>query len=173
MIDMVEIEIADIGFAEELVQFWKKSFLAAYSDIHSEENIQAYFSSCYTVEEASNILISKNYECLKANRDQQTVGISIVNDRKCPLNTELNAIELKHLYLLPSEYGSGLAHEMMDEVFQRAKKAGKSHIWLSVSKLNQRAQRFYMKLGFEQLGTGADIHVGDEVLHSLVLIRNV
>ncbi|WP_436515466.1 GNAT family N-acetyltransferase [Ekhidna sp. To15] len=170
---MIEFEIADIDFAEALVQFWKKSFLAAYSDIHSEENIQAYFSISYTIEEATRILTCKNYECLKAKRDQQTVGISIVNNRRCPLKAELDAMELKHLYLLPSEYGSRLAHRIMDEVFDQLKDAGKTHIWLSVSKLNQRAQRFYKKLGFEMLGKGEDIHVGDEVLPSLVLMKKL
>lgn len=170
---MVEFEIADIGFAEELVQFWKESFLAAYSDTHSEENIKAYFSASYTVEEAINMLSSSNYECLKAKRNHSTVGIAIINNRRCPLKEELNAAELKHLYLLPSEYGSGLANQLMEEVFKKAEAAGQSHVWLSVSKLNARAKRFYVKLGFELLGDGEDINVGNEVLPSLILFKKL
>lgn len=170
---MVEFEIADIGFAEELVQFWKESFLAAYSDIHSPENIQAYFAASYTMDEASKILSSDQYECLIAKRNHSTVGIAIINNRRCPLKEELNAAELKHLYLLPSEYGSGLANQLMEEVFKKVEAAGKSHMWLSVSKLNTRAQRFYKKLRFKLLGDGEDINVGNEVLPSLILIRSL
>ncbi|MEO9483725.1 MAG: GNAT family N-acetyltransferase [Ekhidna sp.] len=170
---MIEFEIADNNFSTQLVQFWRESFLAAYSDVHSAENIQAYFSASYTIEEANKMLSSEHFFCLKANRNQQTVGIAIVNYRRCSLNEGLDTAELKHLYLLPSAYGTGLAHKMMDEVFRSVKKESKSHVWLSVSKLNIRAQRFYKKLGFECIGDGDDIHVGNEVLASLIMIKKL
>lgn len=170
---MVAFEIANKDFSEVLVRFWRESFLAAYGDIHSEENIQTYFSESYTKEEAGQILSSKDFFCLKVKRDQKTVGIAVVNHRHCPQKEDLIASELKQLYLLPSEYGSGLAQQIMDEVFKRIKEEDKEHIWLSVSKLNLRAQRFYEKLGFEYLGEGEDIHVGTEVLPSQVMVRPI
>lgn len=169
---MIEFKIADIGFAEELVKFWRVSFLQAYSEIHSNENIEAYFAQSYTTAEAQRILSDKHFICIKANREGKTVGIAIINHRRCPLKKELNASELKHLYLLSSEYGSGLAQEMVEKVFQISEDAGKSAVWLSVSKLNVRAQRFYQKLGFDLMGNGDDIKVGDELLPSLVMVKN-
>ncbi|MEP1032908.1 GNAT family N-acetyltransferase [Ekhidna sp.] len=170
---MIEFEVADTEFSKELMEFWRESFLAAYGDIHSKENIAAYFSESYTMDEATRILSEDNFVCLKANRDKKTVGIAVVNHRLCPLKKDLEASELKHLYLLPSEYGSGLAQEMMDKVFERVKNEGKEYVWLSVSKLNNRAQRFYEKLGFELLGRGDDIYVGDEVLPSEIMLKRI
>ncbi len=170
---MIEFEIANKDFSEALVHFWRESFLAAYGDIHSMENIQTYFSESYTMETANQVLSSKNYLCLKVKRDNKTVGIVVVNHRQCPWKADLIASELKQLYLLPSEYGSGLAQQIMDEVFKRVREEDKEHIWLSVSKLNLRAQRFYEKLGFEYLGDGEDIYVGTEVLPSQIMMKGL
>ena len=171
---MIEFEVADIDFANELVLFWRESFLAAYGDIHEKSDIESYFEKSYSLHVAQNMLKSQKFVCLKAKRANQLVGIAIVNHTNCPLKkTELKASELKHLYLLASEYGSGLAHEMMSQVRRIVKDADKEHIWLSVSKLNERAQRFYEKVDFEVIGEGENIHVGNEVLPSLVMIRAI
>ncbi|MEO9871923.1 GNAT family N-acetyltransferase [Ekhidna sp.] len=170
---MIEFEIADVRFSEELVQFWRESFLAAYVDIHTKENIEAYFDESYTLEEANNVLSSEIHFCLKALRDQETVGVAIVAHQKCPLLENLIASELKQLYLLPSEYGSGLAYQMMEEVFRRIKGEEKEYVWLNVSKKNPRAQKFYQKIDFEMVGGGDDIHVGSEVLPSQIMIRRI
>ncbi len=170
---MVEFEIADITFANDLVEFWKESFLAAYGDIHKKSNIEIYFEKSYSLYVAQNILKSQKFICLKVKRDAKLVGITIINHEKCPLKAELKASELKQLYLHPSEYGSGLAKSIMDKVMEMIKESGDRYIWLSVSKLNRRAQRFYLKMNFEVIGDGEDIHVGEEVLPSLIMIRKV
>ena len=170
---MIEFEVADIDFANELVLFWRESFLAAYGDIHERSDIETYFEKSYSLHVAQNILKSQKFVCLKAKRDNHLVGVAIVNHTNCPLKTELKASELKHLYLLASEYGSGLAHEMMSRVLEIVKEADKEYVWLSVSKLNERAQRFYEKVDFEVIGQGENIHVGNEVLPSLVMIRAI
>ncbi len=170
---MIEFEIADVSFANELVLFWRESFLAAYGDIHEKSNIETYFEKSYSLHVAQNILKSQKFVCLKAERDNHLVGIAVVNHASCPFKMELKASELKQLYLDPSEYGSGLAPEIMGQVFKIIKEFGDKHIWLSVSKLNERALRFYEKMKFETIGEGKNIHVGNEVLPSLIMLKEL
>ena len=170
---MIEFKKADVNFAEELVVFWRDSFLSAYGDLHKKADIERYFDQSYHLNEAHNVLTDLKYDCLKALRNNRLVGIAIVKNERCPLKPELPASELKQLYLDSSEYGSCLAKNLMNQVFELTKNSKNEYLWLTVSKLNLRAQRFYAKMDFELLGDGESIHVGEEVLPSLIMIRQL
>lgn len=63
-----------------------------------------------------------------------------------------DAIELHQLYLLPTLHGSGAAAEMMDWAIGEARAQGYKHMFLSVYIDNIRAQRFYARYGFYEVG---------------------
>lgn len=47
------------------------------------------------------------------------------------------------------------------------------HLWLCVSDANERAQRFYQKLGFKLLSPGPTLEVGTDHLSSTILALNI
>jgi diamine N-acetyltransferase len=62
------------------------------------------------------------------------------------------AIELHHLYVLARGQGSGVAQALMDWALAEARARGARHIYLSVFVDNYRAQRFYTRHGFYEVG---------------------
>jgi len=73
------------------------------------------------------------------------------------------AVEVSKFYLLPAAHGTGAATAMMEAVLSAARDRGAAGVWLGVNQQNVRAQRFYAKAGFAQIGTktfrlGAHIH---------------
>jgi ribosomal protein S18 acetylase RimI-like enzyme len=79
-------------------------------------------------------------------------------------------IELSKLYVRPERHGGSVAAPLLDAVLARATDAGSASVWLGVNGDNARAQRFYAKRGFEQVGVRTFV-VGREVHDDLVLER--
>ena len=61
--------------------------------------------------------------------------------------------ELSKLYVLASAHGSGVARDLMAAAIEAARAAGAAGIWLGTNQRNERAHRFYVKCGFERVGT--------------------
>lgn len=167
------MEIAKPGSSERLQIFWEKSFREAYHDIHAPIDIQTYCARNFTKESADKILSDENCICSFAVKSDETVGLSILCQNSCPERLHLSAMELKHLYLQASEYGTGLGRMMMEDAITKTKDSGKSHLWLCVSNLNFRAFRFYQKFGFTKVGNGPMLEVGMDRLLSSIMIREV
>ena len=60
--------------------------------------------------------------------------------------------ELHQLYLMPAAQGTGLAQQLMDWGFAWARGEGAGALYLSVYCENVRAQRFYARHGFVEVG---------------------
>lgn len=71
--------------------------------------------------------------------------------------------DLNKFYVLPEHHGGGVSGALMTATLTHAAKAGARSIWLGVNQLNERAQRFYRRHGFDITGVrtftvGADEH---------------
>ncbi len=68
--------------------------------------------------------------------------------------------------------GRGIAEALLNEAMRRSLKAGCTRVILEVRKSNSRAQRFYQKLGFRQVGIrkGYYSETGED---ALVLERDI
>lgn len=87
-------------------------------------------------------------------------------------HTATPAIEIKRFYLDAAWHGRGLAQQLMEQVFQQARAAGMTQIWLGVWERNPRAIRFYEKFGFAACGEHIFM-VGTDPQRDLVLKRSV
>lgn len=170
---MIKIYPVDAGFKHHLVRLWKTTFEEAYNAVHSEENIRAYCESNYTVGAAEAILSDPKAICKVAFRDHTALGFYLVKHHACPVPLGSDSSELKQIYILANEYGSGVGKSLFDDAIQCVQKAGGSWIWLSVSDLNQRARSFYRKLGFKPLGKGPVFKVGSDRLTSTIMGREI
>jgi ribosomal protein S18 acetylase RimI-like enzyme len=69
-------------------------------------------------------------------------------------------IELARFYVHPDHHGAGTAEALMGATLEAAVQSGARGIWLGVSEENGRANAFYARHGFEQVGTKR-FHIGD------------
>lgn len=67
--------------------------------------------------------------------------------------TDRPTAELSKCYALPAAHGTGLAAAMVTASAQAARSRGARSLWLGVNQQNVRANRFYEKQGFVQVGT--------------------
>ena len=69
-------------------------------------------------------------------------------------------VSLERCYVHPDHHGSGIAGRLMTATLEAARETGAAGIWLGVSEENDRANAFYARHGFEQVGTKR-FHIGD------------
>ena len=81
------------------------------------------------------------------------VGYSkLVFDRRPPASELPPGVELEKIYFTPAAIGRGLGGQLIDHGIEQAANAGAPVVWLDVLKTNDRAQRAYMKRGFQIVG---------------------
>jgi diamine N-acetyltransferase len=61
-------------------------------------------------------------------------------------------LELQRFFVAAAHHGKGLAQELMTAVLEAAARRGAATLWLGVWEHNPRAQAFYRKLGFVDVG---------------------
>lgn len=72
-------------------------------------------------------------------------------------------LELSKFYVEPSAHGNGASSRLMSAALAHARRSGCAGMWLGVNQHNHRAQSFYTKHGFRDVGTktfvvGAQTH---------------
>jgi len=159
--------------ANELARLWAETFRQAYSSVHSRSNIEAYCTGNYSAERALDALSDPGQVCKFAYRDDVPTGLYILKDHACPIALQGKSMELKQLYVLASEFGSGLGHVLMDDAVDAARASGAGHLWLAVADTNHRAQAFYLKHGLARIGSGPTFDVGTDRLTSTILARSI
>jgi len=78
--------------------------------------------------------------------------------------------ELSKIYVLEGSHGQGVAPALLDVSIEFARANGARTLWLGVNEENERANRFYAKNGFAQVGTKTFL-VGDRYEYDFVRER--
>ena len=97
----------------------------------------------------------------------------MIRHANAPHTLDGPAAELKQIYVLADEFGTGTGRHLFDTALADIKNAGGEWVWLTVSDRNHRAQAFYEKQGFSRIGPGETITVGDDTLRSSILARRI
>ena len=79
-------------------------------------------------------------------------------------------VELSKMYVDPARHGTGTADRLMTAALDAARGTGAAGAWLGVSEENARANGFYARHGFEQVGRKL-FHLGDRWEHDFVRER--
>lgn len=159
--------------AKAFADLCARAFWDAYRDVHRREDIEAYCALHYSPERLRRVLADPAKSSCIAVRADRWVGYYLLSSGVCPIALGGVEVELKQIYVLASEYGSGLARTLLDSALQEARAMGAAYVWLVVSDKNRRAQAFYRKLGFVRRGAGDVIEVGEDRLPSSILALGI
>ena len=170
---MEKLTRVGVDYADRLAALWAETFHQAYGSLHTEENIRAYCATNFTPGSAEAALADPGVVCKVAFSGSTALGYYLTRADECPLLLDGRSAELKQIYVLRSEYGSGLGTRLFDDSVQSIRDSGASWVWLMVSDLNYRAGRFYRKREFERLGVGPVIEIGTDRLPSTIMGRKI
>jgi diamine N-acetyltransferase len=162
------MEIKKIGIAEikQLQIIGKQTFLEAFGEQNTAENIQLYLDNAFSLDKLASELANSNAAFYFTILDDKIIGYLKINlhQIKTGLKDE-NALEIQRIYVLKEFYGKNIGQILCNTAFEIAKETKADYIWLGVWSENLRAINFYKKNNFIEFGKhtfklGNDVETG-------------
>jgi ribosomal protein S18 acetylase RimI-like enzyme len=175
------VGIATLDSVDELAAVAARTFPLACPPSTPADNIASFIDANLSAARFAEYLADPRRAVLNATQDGRIVGYAMLirGDHDVSDDTDvqravevLPAAQLSKLYLLPDYHGSGVATALMDTTLAIAAEWGVRCVWLGVNQENQRAQHFYLKIGFKINGTRT-FRVGARRENDYVMVREL
>ena len=121
--------------------------------------VEAFIAENLTAARFEEYVADPGRAVLVAEQEGSAVGYAMLVHGE-PYDADVRAVirhrpttELSKIYVLPSAHGAGVAADLLAGCLEVAREIGAAGIWLGTNQRNERAQRFYLKSGFERIGT--------------------
>lgn len=148
--------------ASALAELGAATFIEAFGQLYSPEDLQAFLQDSHSVAAYARALANPDYALWVAERDGRAIGYAQAGPCGLPHADATPADgELKRLYLLKSAQNGGVGAALFDQALAWLERDGPRTLWISVWSENYGAQRFYGRYGFEFAGEYAFI-VGEQ-----------
>jgi len=151
----LKIRYGTLEDAKRLAPLAIKIFNDTFADnpLNKPEDMNEYISEAFSIEQTNREFVDKNSVFFIAENDGEMIGYAKLQKNSgedCV--SDKNPIELQRLYVERKFHGAGIAAKLMEACFEEAKRQNFQTIWLGVWEYNFRAQKFYEKLGFQNVG---------------------
>ncbi len=140
---------------------YRESFVATFGHLYRPADL-ATFLDRFTPAAWAGEYATEGVAIRLAEDAQGLVGFAKIGPVTLPVAPGPPTIELRQLYLAERGKGSGTAQALMDWTIAAARAGGFARMVLSVYVANHRAQRFYARYGFREIGR-YEFRVGDHV----------
>jgi len=145
----------------------------AANPLNKPEDMRLYISEAFSVEQTRRELAETDSIFFIAEMAGEMIGYAKLKERSTEdCVTGENPIELQRLYVAKDFHGQGIADKLMNECFAVAAEKKYQTMWLGVWEYNFRAQKFYEKLGFRQVGKHV-FRLGSDAQTDLVMEKSL
>lgn len=145
------------------------TFVETFGHLYSAANLEKFLVSHSAASWACE-LADPAYVVRLAFAGDTAIGYTKFGPPHLPFDPEPGRVagELRQLYVLAGYHGSGVAAALTDWLIAEARSRGVQDLYLSVFTENPRAQAFYRRYGFFEVGRYAFM-VGDHADEDLVM----
>ncbi|HEY0315321.1 MAG TPA: GNAT family N-acetyltransferase [Sphingomonas sp.] len=150
---MIEYRDARPEDGAALAKMAAESFIETFGHLYRREDLDAFLRDVFGPDGLPREICDPAYRTRIAIDDGAIAGFC--KRGPCGLPTPPvpeGAAELKQLYILRPWQGTGVAQALMEWAIASARADGARHMALSVYSDNHRAQRFYARYGFAEIG---------------------
>jgi len=179
-VHLATVHLATAGSvdASELAAIAAQTFPLACPPSTPPDNIASFVDTSLSTTRFAEYLDDPQRAILTAQHDDRIIGYAMLvrgvgDDPDVQKAVAARpAAELSKIYLLPAYHGAGVSIALMQLTLATAAEWGARCVWLGVNRENQRAQRFYVKGGFEINGTRT-FEVGGRRENDYVMVREL
>jgi len=149
------------GDAERLSVVAAATFIETYAGIVDGPDIVFHCQTTHAPAAYERLLADPGKRLFLAVMDpgDAPVGFLLMGAPDLPVETGPDDMELTRIYALHRFHGQGLGPRLMQMAIDTARAAGRRRLLLAVYSRNDRANAFYDRTGFRQVGTRL-FHVG-------------
>ena len=155
----VVIRPATLGDAATLHAVAAETFPLACPPHTTQEAIADFIATSLSQPAFEGYLADSQRLLFLAEQDGEAAGYTMLvfgepNDPDVAAAVTMRpTVELSKVYVRAAHHGSGLAAQLVETSVEASISRGARSIWLGVNQENVRANRFYEKRGFAQVGT--------------------
>lgn len=148
------IRRATIGDARLLAELGARTFAETFADDNSADDMDDYLSSAFNEAQQALELADPRCRFHIAESEGVAVGYALLRSGSGPNSvTSDQPLELVRLYVSREHLGCGVGAGLMQVCISEARELGYRTLWLGVWEHNYRAQAFYRKWDFREVGT--------------------
>jgi ribosomal protein S18 acetylase RimI-like enzyme len=160
---MISVRRGGSADAAPLAEFAATAFREAFARDNRAEDVALYLSRAYGVAQQAAELADPAIITLLAFAEDRLAGYAQIRPGETPACVAASdSLELWRFYVGQAWHGRGLAQALMAAVTAAARARGAGTLWLGVWERNERAQAFYRKAGFRNVGTQVFVLGTDE-----------
>ena len=144
---------ASIEDAKLLAELGAHTFAETFAKDNSPEDMAAYLADSFSVERLTEELTDPLSIFFIAEVDGHAAGYAKIHSGEVSSGVEgERPVELVRLYVSQEWLGRGVGQALMQRCLDDARELGFQTIWLGVWEHNGRAQAFYRKWNFHEVG---------------------
>jgi diamine N-acetyltransferase len=167
------VRTATASDADLLTEFGIKAFKEAFSELTAPDDMAAYLKSAFNKTQIQNQIEDDRSLFFIAEIDSVPAGYAYSYPNSTPSCIKDNpAIQLVRLYLRKQYYGRAVGDALMQISIDQSRSSGYRSIWLSSWELNHRANAFYKRWQFKEIGRQKFI-VGSDIQDDFILSREI
>lgn len=165
----LDIRIAIPADAERLAELARRTFVAAFEEFNTPENMAQYVDAAFTPEQVLRELEDSASTFIWAEETGIPAGYAKLRRgtaRDCVRGDK--PVELERIYAETAQIGAGVGKTLLHTAIKIAQAEGFETLWLGVWEHNTRAIEFYHRQGFEDVGN-QDFMLGTERQTDLIM----
>jgi ribosomal protein S18 acetylase RimI-like enzyme len=172
----ISIAKANLATATRLAALGRQTFSETFAASNKPEDMTAYLAETYGPEIQLAQLQNPRCTYLLAEMQGEAVGYALVEEGStlglAADASATNQLEIKQLYVVEDWIGTGLGGALMRRCLELAQANGATAVVLGVWEHNERAQAFYKRYGFRQIGEVA-FKLGQDVQRDLIFRKGL
>lgn len=159
---MIACRDAVPGDGTELAMMAKRSFTETFGTLYRPSDLAAFLDQAFGANGLPSQIGDPDFPIRVATSEDAIIGFAKLGPVGFPGEWHADDIELYQLYVLGGWHGEGVGPALMDWVIETARAMDRKRLVLSVFVENIRAQRFYARYGFKEIGR-YEFRVGDQI----------
>jgi len=167
------IRRGNAGDAGLLYELGARTFSETFAADNTPENMAAYLAAAFSPAQQAAELADPTALIQIAETRGVAIGYSMLRSGNVPAGvTGDNPIELVRLYVSRESLGSGVGAALMRACIEETQQRGYGTLWLGVWEHNARAQAFYRRWNFHDVGTHV-FQLGDDPQTDILMQRSI
>lgn len=150
-----------------------QTFLETYGWYNTKENLALYFSNDLSEETLKGQIDSIETDYFFVLKNDHPIGFIKIGLKNNPAQkSNGKELEIERIYILNEFQGFGAGKFLLEFTESIAQTKGITQIWLGVWVKNLKAQDFYFRNGFTQIGEH-DFWLGKDQQRDLILVKSI
>ena len=153
----------------DVLSLGRETYYETFHSMNSSETMESYLDEAFSHEKIeAELRAPQSGFYFLYDRDSLVAYMKI---NRPPAQSDLNdpeSLELERIYVKSGYKGSGYGRYLIEKAIAMAQEQGCRYVWLGVWEKNEKAIKFYRRMGFDVFDTHT-FRMGDEIQNDFLM----